>query len=425
MEGVTSLLPRWLIEWLQIYIVPFFQIQARVLLRALLYGVTDTVLFISLPLTIGIGSQAIWRSRYQLTSEQQQHVEKWASVSQIIAYQEDIPPIVPLVLWYKENGLKPENPDNCEGIMGLHTAVNSGELPCFPPGPISAWEIAYQLFLGARTFKSYCPEVTYTTTNPRVLKRCYLRYNAGPKTQQDPDASAYVMNGYDEDHQNMILTDVEGRTYQLSALGAWPVHLSIQMQLAQRSTPMAPPIFLAPTMLSQELLDRAWTRTTDISVNGRKIAPGGQRMCRHPVVEDCFIAPHDDGDPTLRPSVNPLVTPPDHSSPLTCGLLPGVDLTPPKASIVLAPMSGYLKRHTDEFGHLAVQIENEEWIIWITGLRSYTHAEGTVTSETPIGAIGGAGRHTASIHYTIYDKVTGGFVDPVSFIPMGMCPPSG
>lgn len=425
MEGVTSLLPGWLIEWLQVYIAPFFEIQARVLVRALLHGATDAILFISLPLTLGIGSQAIWRSRYQLTSEQQQQIESWASVSKIIAYQEDIPPVVPLVLWYKENGLKSENPTNCEGIMGLHTAVSSGELPCFPAGPIGTWETAYQLLLGARTFKSYCPEVTYTTTNPNILKSCYLRYNAGPKTKQDPNKSAYVMNGYDEDHQNMILTDIHGRTYQLSALGAWPVHLSVQTQLAQRSTPMAPPILLAPMMLSQELLDQAWTRTADISVSGRAIAPGGQRMCRQPVVDDCLIAPHDDGDRTLRPSVSPLLVPPDHSGPLTCGLLPGVALTPPKASIVLAPMSGYLKRHTDEFGHLAIQIENEEWIVWITGLRSYTHAEGAVTSGTPIGAISGAGRHTADIHYAVYDKIEAGFVDPLSFIPMGMCPPSG
>ncbi len=425
MEGVASLLPRWLIDWLQVYIVPFFQIQARVLLRALLRGATDTILFISLPLTIGIGSQAIWRSRYQLAAEQQQKIEKWSSVSQIIAYQEDIPPVVPLVLWYKESGLKSENPANCEGIMGLHTAVSSGELPCFPAGPIGPWEIAYQLLLGARTFKSYCPEVSYTTVDPKILQRCYLRYNAGPKTQQDPGTSAYVMNGYDAAHQDMILTDVEGRTYQLSALGAWPVHLSIQMQLAQRSTPMAPPVLLAPTMLSQELIDKAWVRTTDISVNGREIAPGGQRTCRQPVVDDCLIAPHDAGDPTLRPSVSPLLVPPRESGSLSCGLLPGIDLTPPKASIVLAPMSGYLKRYTDEFGHLAVQIENEEWIIWITGLRSYTHAEGAVTSESPIGAISGAGRHTANIHYAVYDKVEAGFVDPLSFIPMGMCPPTG
>ncbi len=234
MKGLASLIPEWLLEWLQVYAVPFLEIEVRKLLRALLRGMADSFIFLSLPLTISISSQAILNTRYHLSPSQQQQVQVWGGISSVIAYMEDVPSVVPLVLWYKEAGLREENPVNCEGIMGLYTAVKTGELPCFPPGTIGPWEIAHQLRLGASTFKKYCPEVTYSTTNPRVLKRCYLYYNAGPGNRMNPNDSAYVMNGYDMAHQNMIHTDIKGRRYRLQAMGAWPVHLAMQAQLSHQ-----------------------------------------------------------------------------------------------------------------------------------------------------------------------------------------------
>ena len=427
MEWLTQLIPSQLMQWLKIYIVPFFQLQWQVMVRSLLLGVTDTILFVTLPLGLTLGSQAIWNARYHLTIAQQRQIERWANAARLIAYIEDVPPVVPLVLWYKESGLLAENPANCEGIMGLHTAVTSGELPCFPPGPVDPSVIIYQLQFGARTFKQYCPEITYTTINPALIKQCYHRYNAGAAVQSNPHDAAYVMNGYDAQHQDMVHRDVYGKEYRLTALGAWPTHLTIQAQLAQREAPIAPTMFLAPALLIQEVLDRVWIMQAERRVESdivlAPIPEGFPRTCRDPVVRDCFIEPRADGDNMLRPTGSPLLIPPTESKALACGLLPGVDLFPPQPSIVLAPVSGYMTRYVDGRGHLAIQIENTEWTVWITGLRSYNAPAGDITLGAALGAIGGIGSHTPSIHYAVFDRTKAGFVDALSFVPIKQCPP--
>lgn len=425
MEWLAQLLPGPIIEWLQAYIVPFFKLQIRVMLRGLLLGITDTLLFITLPLGISLGSQAIWNARYHLTIAQQQQVERWSNAARLIAYLEDVPPVTPLVLWFKEGGLQESNPTNCEGIMGLHTATATGALPCFPAGELDAHKVLYQLQLGARTFKEYCPEVHFNTVDSRILKKCYLRYNAGPAAQTDPNQSAYVMNGYSSLYEEMIHTDVQGRKYRLTALGAWPTHLAMQTQLAQRETPIAPLAFLAPLMLGQEVWDKLWIRQeitkppSDIILDE---ADGTEEIfCREPQVHECFVAPHEEGDPELRPAHSPLLLTPENITEPVCGLLPGIDMISPQPTIVLAPLPGQLRRYVDGWGHLAVQIENEEWSVWITGLRSYNAPEGAVTAGIPIGAVGGAGSSTPSIHYAIYDQNQAGFVDTLSFLPMVAC----
>ncbi len=431
MEWITGLLPGWLLEWFRLYITPFLKVQARVMARALLSGITDTLLFISLPLAISFGSQAIWSNRYQLTMTQQTQLERWGSVAQIIAYMEDVPPVVPLVLWYKENSMREENPNNCEGIMGFYTAVTTGALPCFPPGPISADEVIRQLRLGTEVFKSYCPDISYTSTDPQLIKKCYLYYNAGPRSRTNPDDSAYVMNGYDAAHQNMVLTDIQGRQYRLTALGAWPTHIAMQMQMAQRRSSGLPPIVLAPVMLSQELWDKVWTMTeasepqrpSDIVIDAESTTASetAPTLCRAPIVQECFIEPHGDGDASLRPNLSPLLLTPSQSGELMCGLFPGIDLVPPKASLVLAPMPGYLTRYTDGRGNLTIQIENDEWTLWLIGLRSYTASEGTISAGETVGAVGGVGNQMPGVHYAVYDKIAVGFVDPLSFIPADDC----
>ncbi len=433
MEWITGLLPGWLVEWFRIYITPFLRVQARVMARALLSGVTDTLLFISLPVVISFGSQAIWSSRYQLTVTQQTQLERWGSVAQLIAYMEDVPPVVPLVLWYKENGMREENPNNCEGIMGLYTAVTSGALPCFPPGPLSASEVSRQLRMGVQVFKSYCPDISYTTTDPQLIKKCYLYYNAGPRTRMAAHDSAYVMNGYDVRYQNMVLTDIQGRQYQLTALGAWPTHIAMQTQLAQRRTPGVPPMVLAPAMLIQELLDKLWTatekfeqnRTSDVVLEDINAidSDAPPALCRAPIVQECFIDPHSAGDASLRPRLSPLLLTPFEQGELMCGLFPGIDLVASKASLVLAPMPGNLTRYTDGRGNLTVQIENDEWTLWLIGLRSYTVSDGTVAAGDAIGAVSGAGSQTPGVHYAVYDKIVVGFVDALSFVPADDCPP--
>ncbi len=416
---LSQYLPSWLLEWIKVYVVPFIKVQGRNFLLALSKGVVDTLLFLGVPLLVSLGSQAVWNGRYDLLPEQQVTVEEWAGVSSLIAYLEDVPPVVPLVLWYKEGGLRAENPANCEGIMGLYTAVNRGDVPCFPPGPISAEEVAEQLRMGTHVFKEYCPDIHYTTTDPEIIKRCYLYYNAGPRTRMDPDDSAYVMNGYDAAHQNMLHTDVSGRTTRIKALGAWPVHLAIEAQIAQMGEEDGTPPFLrAPLMLAQEGLDRLWT----VRVQGEATAPAAQESaprCRHPLMESCLVAPPS-GKDTLRPALSPILLPPAQPAQVRCTLLPGVDLVTAEDSLVIAPMEGYLHRYSDEFGHLAVRIENEAWSVWLTGLRSYIAAEGKVTAGQPIAVV--AGDHP--LHYAILSQIAGGFVDPIALLPEGFCPPS-
>lgn len=423
MGTLSAIIPPWLSQWLRVYAIPFLKIEGRKVLSMMLQGMGDALLFIGLPLTLSLGSQAVWNARYHLTPEQQQQVASWASISALVAYLEDVPPVVPLTLWYKEGGLQATNPDNCEGIMGMYTAIRTGQQPCFPPGPISAWEVAYQLRLGARTFKEYCPDVHYTTTDPALLKRCYLYYNAGPASQANPDQSAYVMNGYDVFHQNMTHTDVQGRSYRLQALGAWPVHLAIQAQLAQDNDQRLPPYVLAPALLGQEMVDKLWVTRTEI--NGQPTPEVTPTRCRAPQVTSCLVAPHTDGAPDLAPQISPLHLSPAEIGEATCGLLPSVALVPPQSSLVLSPITGTLTRYTDLKGHLAVQIENEEWSVWLTGLRSYTAPPGPVKVGQPVGAVGGMDSSTPALHYAIYDKRQTGFVDPLGFLPAESCPPAG
>ena len=421
MMRLMDLLPQWLLEWSRIYVNPFLKIQIRVMLHALLRGALDVILLITFPLTLSVSSQTIWNRRYQFTAVQQERIMEWADISRLIAYQEDIPPVVPLVLWYKESGLKTENPLNCEGIMGLYSDVQSGELPCFPAGASTPWELAYQLQLGARTFKEYCPAVSYTTTDPQLLKQCYLYYNAGPRTQINPASSGYVMNGYDNAHQNMLHVDVQGREYQLQALGAWPTHLAIQAQLMQRGEPAPAKLVRAPLMLAREVLAKIETKISAVKINELGSARA-TTTCRVPVVQACFVAPHQDGEPGLRPLTSPFLETPVQRSNIACDLLPGVDFLPAKTSLILAPLPGELTRYTDQYGHLAIQIENEEWTVWFTGLRAYVARAGKVTAGAVIAAVGGEGSQTALTHYTIYDKIRAGFVDPLSFLPVDSCP---
>jgi len=422
MDALLAYIPVWLKEWLQVYLVPFFKFEVRKWLLVAFRGALDTLLFLGLPVALSVGSHAVWSGRYQLTPAQQEQVARWASVADVIAYIEDVPPVVPLVLWYKEAGLRAENPANCEGIMGLYTAVRRGELPCFPPGPITPQEVAYQLQLGTRTFKSYCPEIHYTTTDSELLKLCYLRYNAGPKAQSDPNASAYVMNGYDEAHQNMVHRDIQGREYRMQSLGAWPVTLAIQaqLQLSYQRPSEWPGFIIEPLALVQEGADRAWVVREKPALAGSAISSGAP--CRQARVESCFAAPHAEGDAALRPFLPPLVVTEAQSSDLECGLISGVELVPARTSVVLAPMAGMLTRYTDAQGHLAVQIENAEWRVWLGGLRSYVTAPGTVEAGQPVGVVGGAGSGAPGVYYAVYDRITGHYVDPISFLPSGACP---
>jgi len=415
-------IPPWLKEWARTYLAGAFSGVVADLLRVMIRGSVDALLLLAISLIAVAGSEALWSSRYTLAPAQQEQVSTWAPVSVAVARVEDVPPVTPLVLWYKEASLRTVNPDNCEGIMGLHSAVASGQLPCFTPGPIAPAEVARQLQLGARAFKQHCPEVHFDSVDPRLLKRCYLYYNAGPNVRLDPDRSGYVMNGYDAAHQNMVHRSASGKMVRLEALGAWPVHLATQAQLASPSFVSARPVLLSSGLALQEVWDRLWVLRKDLTpaLSQSVLLP----RCREPVAQACFIRPHEGGDARLRPALAPLVSPLARAGELTCDLTPGMDLGTAGASIVVAPLPGELVRYVDQWGHLTVLVENEEWIVWLSGLRSCTVSPGRVRRGQPIGAIGGAGSAHAVVRYAVFDKMGAGFVDPASLMPEGSCPSS-
>jgi len=257
--------------------------------------------------------------------------------------------------------------------------------------------------LGARAFKQHCPEVHFDSVDPRLLKRCYLYYNAGPNVRLDPDRSGYVMNGYDAAHQNMVHRSASGKMVRLEALGAWPVHLATQAQLASPSFVSARPVLLSSGLALQEVWDRLWVLRKDLTpaLSQSVLLP----RCREPVAQACFIRPHEGGDARLRPALAPLVSPLARAGELTCDLTPGMDLGTAGASIVVAPLPGELVRYVDQWGHLTVLVENEEWIVWLSGLRSCTVSPGRVRRGQPNGAIGGAGPAHAVVRYAVFDQM--------------------
>lgn len=415
MELWPTWLPPWLKEWGKVYLLPFLRTGARLLLWRLIQGVLDTFLLFTIPVATVVGSERLWEGRYRLASSQQEVVARWAEVADTVARLTDIPPVTPLVLWYKEAGLQAVNPDNCEGIMGLYSAVRSGRLPCFPPGPIGDAEVAHQLWIGAAIFKEHCPEVHYTTTDPEILKRCYLYYNAGRNTRQHPDRSGYVMNGYDAAHQNMLHRTAGGQVVRLQVLGAWPVHLAIQAQLAHHPTFRRPSPFLPAARTWREGLDRIWAWA---ALPGPVLPSFPRHACLTPKVGDCFVPVHDGGKPELRPQIL-AIAPVRSVGEATCGLFPGAVMEVDRLTFLTAPMPGRLARYADRWGDLTIQVENDEWIVWLSGFRSATVADGDVNSGQLLGTVGGS---APMFYVAIYDKMSRGFVDPRPFLAQSECP---
>ena len=87
----------------------------------------------------GVGRLVV-SSQYTLPEEVQNTTLEWASVADEIGRAVEVPREVPLVLWYLAGGMRQENPSDCAGIVGLHDAVRTGEIPCLEPGPIEAGE---------------------------------------------------------------------------------------------------------------------------------------------------------------------------------------------------------------------------------------------------------------------------------------------
>lgn len=416
-------IPGWLKAWLR-QIISALGLEARQLVWGTFRGIYDTLLLLLLGAGFVVGGRAYMGGQYALPRETQTMVLKWAPIADRIARQADIPREVPLVIWFKENSMQAVNPELCTGIMGVYDLVRSGEHACFPPGPISDSEVIDQLVIGSLEFKKRCPDITYFTQSPEPLKRCYLAYNAGisaPK-RLDPDLSAYVMNNYDEAHTAMIYSDVELGTVQVTALGAWPVHLAIQSLIVSQWDEGERPFPITLIDLSTRLYDWSDFILTEVMDSDRD--PYGALTFpadRKVEGQQCIGDGHIIGRLSLRPKISPVA----EAQILTQDLhgceygLPGLDISSENSKAVLrSPIPGQLTTYTDQWFNTTIRIENDEWIIWLLHPRSFLLEEGTVKSGQSVGVMGDIGNATGPhVHYSVYDKVNENFVDPRIFFP--------
>lgn len=414
------LIPEWLRIWIRFQLIPALGLQPQQLALGVVNGLFDTILLLLLGLGFLAGGRFYMSSQYDLPESIQTTVLQWAPIADYAARKADVPREVPLVLWYKENSMQAINPENCTGIIGAYDLVRSGQRPCFTPGPISDVEVSEQLTIAAMEFKKRCPDITYFTQDPEVIKRCYFAYNAGEgaAARLDPDESAYVMNNYDASHQNMVYSDVELGTVRVTSLGAWPTHLAVQSLVASQWDLESQPFPVSLFDVSTRLYDWAVTAVTEFT--------GSDAAMTFPEYRDlseteCLGEPHLLGLPTLRPRLNPVAVTPILTQDIHgCSYgLPGIDISSSDTTAVLqAPIPGTITTFTDKWYNSTIRIENEEWIVWLLHPRSYIVEEGEVKQGQAVGIMGSVGISTGPhVHYTIYDKINETFVDPQQFLP--------
>lgn len=397
-------------------------LESQVLALSALRGMFDTLLFFFVVLGFLNGGQLVMENQYALPPSVQSMTVKWAVTADFIAYQTDIPREVPLVLWYKESSMQAVNPDNCTGIMGAYDLVRSGSHTCFTPGPISDIEVSEQLAIGAIEFKKRCPEITYWSQSPADIKRCYLAYNAGVGAAAilDPNQSAYVMNGADGDHLNMTYSDIELGTVQVTALGAWPVHLAIQSLLVAQVDEAEKPYQLAIVDLGTRFYDWVVYRLLDFEGEVAGIGPMALPNERAIDPAGCLNPAHLLANPLLKPTVNPVAESPLLTQDVHgCSYgLPGIDISSDNPeSLLLAPIPGELTTYSDQWQNTTIRIENQEWIVWLLHARSYLAEMGEVKAGEAVGVMGSVGISTGPhVHYAVYDKIAETFVDPILFL---------
>ncbi len=418
--------PEWLRTLIHYRLLPFLGLNSQTMVLGILRGTFDTLLLLLLSLGFLNGGRLVMEGQYTLPRHIQTVTLKWAPIADQIARKVDIPREAPLVLWFKESSMQAVNPDNCTGIIGAYDLVRSGERPCYTPGPISDFAVREQLGVAAVEFKKRCPEVTYMTQDPELIKKCYFAYNAGSgaASRLDANESAYVMNGFDNQHQSMVYSDVELGTVQVTALGAWPTHLAFQsLIVSQIDEEEKWPLSFSLFALSTRIYDAGgnllaqWLDSDSYS-NASIEFPANRNITQQMCIERAYLF----GRPSLRPKLNPVTESPLLTQDIHgCSYsLPGVDISSQNRSAVLqSPISGEVTTYTDKWANSTIRIENEEWIVWLLHSRSYFVTDGeTVKRGEAVGVMGAVGYATGPhVHYTIYDKTAAVFVDPREFLP--------
>lgn len=418
------MLPVWFKVWVTQYVLPYLGLSPQLMALGVLRGVFETLLLLFLGVGLFASGQRYMNEQYTVPSNIQATVIKWAPIADQIAQRADIPREVPLVLWFKENSMKADNPESCTGIIGAYDLVRSGEMPCFTPGPISDFEVREQLIIAATEFKVRCPEITYWTQDPNTIKKCYFAYNAGAgaASRLDANSSAYVMNNYSEQYQNMVYSDIELGTVTVTALGAWPTHLAFQSLIISQWDDKKRPFSFSLLDMSTRIYDEGGQLLAEWTNQPTGIFAQMDLPEARATNQDCIGEPHLIGLPSLRPRLNPITDDPLLTQDIHgCSYsLPGLDIASLNDTAILqAPMPGEATTYTDQWYNTTIRIENEEWIVWLLHPRSYFVANGdTVKAGQAVGVMGAVGYATGPhVHYTIYDKISETFVDPAEFVP--------
>ncbi|MDJ0754893.1 MAG: M23 family metallopeptidase [Ardenticatenaceae bacterium] len=417
----SLLFPQWLRDWLQYQFLPALGFTPYQLTQGLFRGIFDALMFIFIALGLLSGGRSYMAREYKLSSDVQNQVLKWAVVSDQIGRQEDVPREVPLVIWFKESGMRAENPTLCTGIIGAYDLVQSGERPCFEPGPINDLEIRAQLSIAAQEFKKRCPEITYLTQDASLIKKCYFAYNAGVSAAErlDPNQSAYVMNGFDEAHQNMLYQDIVLGSVRVTQLGAWPTHIAMQSLIVGSIDDQERPFSIALLDSFNRISDWLNYRFQNPNIGSPvTMAFPDQRFIAS---QSCVMADSDLFKGFLAPSLNPVTASPILTQDLHgCEYgLPGVDISSQdRRALLQAPMPGKLTTYTDQWYNTTIRIENSDWVVWMLHPRSYLVISGEVDRGQAVGVMGAVGIATGPhVHYTVYDKQEERFVDPAILIP--------
>lgn len=415
------LFPQWLRDWLSYQLLPALGLTPYQLAQGIFRGTIDALMFVLVALGLLSGGRTYMAREYALPADVQQQVVKWAVVSDQIGREIDVPREVPLVLWFKEAGMQAENPSLCTGIIGAYDLVQSGELPCFEPGPIGDLAVRAQLKIAAQEFKKRCPDIRYETQRAALIKKCYFAYNAGVTAAEtlDVDRSAYVMNGFDAAHQNMVYEDIVLGTVRVKQLGAWPAHLAIQSLIVTAIDGEDRPFSIALLDSANRVYDWLVYRFQDSHIGSRVrlTMPAERGLASQP----CLAVDPPARASFLAPSLNPVTTGPILTQDVHgCEYaLPGLDISSlNRHALLQAPMPGEVTTYTDQWYNTTIRIENSEWIVWLLHPRSYLIESGEVRRGQAVGVMGAMGFATGPhVHYSIYSKKQEQFVDPAQYIP--------
>ncbi len=348
-----------------------------------------------------------------------------------------------------ENGMKPVNPSNGQGIGGFYTLVEVLKERYFKPGPIEGIELQEQYELIGTEIHRHCPGNRAIEYNAFFEDRgsdamwdradCWARYNGVPGYERGvmetagaifnnlpgypdlrgleiclgdgcPSRGPMQNDGYETYYQkvsNLVfaamvtaedtdeLYDEEGVVLQEA-----PSWLDIMTKLYDQWSnnrylePTSPPSDFKPTL----------GRSPYQAISSYSALPQ---------------PPKGEWGPTFGPfGGNWMVTQWDHGASYGAACIDGASLDSDSAPIY-APVSGVVNLYADGYGNSVMLIENPEWLVILLHHRrvhvqngSWVQAGQHVADQGSVGNL--TGPHA---HICYYSKVEGSYVQAWRYIP--------